>query len=188
MLLHDSYLRFIIKHNLSQGQYLLLHLVYHSRGDLINDYKKTFPTDDGSMIGEYWVKDLITRGFLVENAKGNLEIGIKFKIAFIDKYVACDEIYAIYPTHFKKDGVHIPLGAMDRNVFANLYDIAIMSSIAEHLEVIEDIIYAMKHELLNIGIEKFVKSKYWLAIRPKRKENSIKERTVTSQDHEYDDE
>lgn len=192
MLLHDSYLRFIIKNNLTQAQYLLLHLVYHERVDLIKEFKEAFPTnnpkEDTTMIGEYWVKDLINRDFLVTNAKGGLEIGMKFKIAFIDKYTACEEIYAIYPTHFKKDGVQIPLGAMDRNVFANLYDIAIMSSIQEHLEVVEDIKYAIKHDILNIGIEKFIKSKYWLAIRPKRKENLIKERTVTSQDHEYDDE
>lgn len=187
MLLHDSYLRFIIKNNLTQAQYLLLHLVYHERVDLIRDFKEAFPSEDSTMIGEYWVKDLINRGYLVQSPKGTLEIGMTFKVAFIDKYTACEEVYAIYPTHFKKDGVQIPLGAMDRNVFANLYDIAIMSSIAEHLEIMEDIKFAIKHELLNIGIEKFIKSKYWLAIRPKRKENNIKQRTVTSQDHEYDE-
>lgn len=188
MILHDSFVKFIIQHKLTQAQYLLLHLVYHERVDLIREFKTAFPSEDSTMIGEYWVKDLITRGFLVENSKGNLEIGLAFKLAFINKYTACEEIYAIYPTHFKKDGVQIPLGAMDRNVFADLYDIATMSSISEHLEIIEDIKYAIKHDILNIGIEKFIKSKYWLAIRPKRKENLIKERTVTSQDHEYDDE
>ena len=40
------------------------------------------------------------------------------------------------------NGVQIPLSSMDRNVFANLYEIAIMGSLEEHEEVLLDIKYA----------------------------------------------
>jgi len=185
MLQEDAYLKFLTEHRLTQNQYLLLHLVYKKRPDLISLYKETFPSGDNTMIGEYFTKDLFDKGFLETAKNGNIQITRKFLDIFINKHTASEEIFDIYPTHFVKDSVAIPLSAMDRNVFANLYDIAIGSSIAEHLEVIEDIKYGIQKEMLNIGIDKFLKSKYWMVLRPKRLENQIKERIQTSRDHEF---
>ena len=42
-------------------------------------------------------------------------------------------------TFIYSNGVQIPLSTMDRNVFANLYEIAIMGSLEEHEEIILDI-------------------------------------------------
>ena len=184
MLLEDSYVKFLIEHDLTQSQYLLLHLVHKGRVDLIRAYKAKFPSGDDTMIGEYMTKELFTKGFLQE-VNGKVSITTKFLEAFIDKHSAAEEIFAMYPTHFMKDGVQIPLSAMDRNLFANLYDIAIQSSILEHLEVVEDIKFAIGQDILNIGIDKFVKSKYWLVVRPLRLENQIKTNTVTRRDFEY---
>ena len=74
---------------------------------------------------------------------------------------------------------------MDRNVFANLYEIAIMGSLEEHEEVLLDIKYAKEKELLNIGIEKFLKSKYWLVIRKKRMDTREIKTTKTKADNEF---
>ena len=185
MISEDSYVKFVIEHGLTQNQYLLLHLVYKKRPDLIKDYKQAFPSGDSTMIGQYFIDDLFKKNFLEKKPDGTITVSAKFLEAFINKHSACDEIFEIYPTHWSKDGVLIPLSAMDRNVFANLYDKAISSSILEHLEVVKDINYAIQENLLNIGIDKFVKSKYWLIIRPKRLENVIKQDVYTIRDNEY---
>ncbi len=186
MIAEDAYVNFLIKYDLTQSQVLLLHLLYKKRVDLIRRYKEVFPNDDGTMIGEVFVNDLIKKGFLVKNPETeSIKLGTKFYEAFIDKDEACEHVFSIYPTHINKDGVELPLSAMDRNVFANLYDIYIKSSVDEHLEVIKDIEYAKQNNLLNIGIEKFLKSKYWLVLRPKRLEGVLKETTFLRADNEY---
>lgn len=185
MILEDSYIKFIIDNKLTQGQFLLLYLLYKNRPDLIKQYKERFPSEDGTMIGQYFIDDLFTRGFLEKLASGTIRVTKVFLEAFINKHTASDQIFDIYPTHFNMSGTTIPLTAMDRNLFADLYDIAIQSSIHEHLEIVEDIHYAIKHELLKIGIDKFIKSKYWTVIRPMRLENQIKERVQTIRDHDF---
>lgn len=185
MILEDAYVKFLIEHGLTQSQYLLLHLVYKERGDLIREYKLNFPSDDNTMIGQRWIDDLLTKGFLIKDHNDHIKIGKKFLDIFINKHTASEEIFNIYPTHFHKDGVEIPLSAMDRNVFANLYDTAIQSSVIEHLEVVEDIKFAILNNLLNIGLDKFVKSKYWLMIRPRRLTYKEKEDTTLRKDHDF---
>ncbi len=185
MILEDAYVNFLIKHDITQNQYLLLHLVHKKRWDLVKAYKDKFPSDDDTMIGEYLINDLIKKEFLKKDSNNAITLGQKFLEVFINKHNASEHIFDIYPTHFSKDGVSIPLSAMDRNMFANLYDIAIMSSTLEHLEVVKDIEYAIEHNLLNIGLEKFVKSKYWLTIRPKRLDTTEKQNTTTKLDANF---
>lgn len=186
MISEDAYVDFLVKYDLTQSQVLLLYLLYKNRVDLIRKYKEKFPTDSGTMIEEYFIKDLIRKEFLIENpTTGAIKLGEKFYLAFIDKHEACEHVFSVYPTHITKDGVDLPLSAMDRNVFANLYDTYIRSSIHEHLEVIKDIEYAKQNNLLNIGIEKFLKSKYWLILRPKRIEGKLKETIFLKADNEY---
>ena len=45
--------------------------------------------------------------------------------------------------------------------------------------------YGKEKELLNIGIEKFLKSKYWLAIRKKRMDTREIKTTKTKADNEF---
>lgn len=71
MLLEDKYVDFLIDNNLTQSQYLLLHLIYKKRTDLVIKYKEAFPSYDDSdtMIGEHYINDLINRNFLVWSKK-----------------------------------------------------------------------------------------------------------------------
>jgi DNA-binding MarR family transcriptional regulator len=185
MLLEDNYVDFLIENNITQSQYLLLHLLYKQKPHLIRKYKEAFPSEDGSMIGKYMIDDLINRGFLKENSKGNIEVTDKFLIIFVNKYIATDEIFEIYPTHTNIHGTNVPLTPMDRNVFANLYDICIQSSIKEHLIIIEDIKYGISKDLIKIGIDKFIKSKYWLVLRKQRLEDLNLERIDIIKDNEF---
>lgn len=184
MLLEDAYVPFLVQHDLTQSQYLLLHLIYKKRHDLIRLYKEKFPADDSSMIGQRLTQELFDKNWLVK--KGNIvEVSEKYLSAFINKHTAAEEIFSIYPAHWNNNGTIIPLSAMDRNVFANLYDRAIQGSIVEHIEVTRDIQYAIQYNLLNIGIERFVKSQYWSVIRPIRLANVIKESIPSIRDHEF---
>lgn len=168
MIQEEHYVNFLIEHDITQSQFLLLFLVYKDRKDLVIKYKKRFPSTDNSMIGEYLTTDLKNKGFLIENENKELSLSNKFKNIFIDKHIAANEIFNIYPSFYNKGEVDIPLITMDRNIFANIYEEAIMGSLEEHKQVKLDILYGMKNSMLNISIEKFVKSKYWLILRKKR--------------------
>lgn len=168
MLLEEQYVNFICKHKLTQGQFLLLFLLYKERIDLIQKYKKEFPADDGTMIGKYWLDDLITRGFLAKEGK-HTKVTVLFKQQFCNKIDVAEELLRVYPSTLEIDGKIVPLTAIDTIEVANLYIDKILDNREEHEEVLKDIQYAVQHNMINIGIKKFILSKYWLAIRQKRK-------------------
>lgn len=170
MLLEESYVKFLIKYNLTQSQFLMLYLIYKNRGDLMEEYTKAFPTDDNTMIGEYLINDLIKKEFIIQKG-GKYEIGKAFKDIFVDRRQATDDIYKIYPKYFHKTGTDFPLEIMDRNVFSKIYDEAILSNAEEHEKVLKDIEYGKRYNLLNISLEKFVKSQFWKSLREHRLQN-----------------
>lgn len=184
MILIDRYVKFLIDNQLSERQFLGLYLSYTKRNDLIELFKKNV-TNGMKIIPPNELSDLITKGFVKVDMYGNHIITDKFKAIFVDKHIATEQIYEIYPSFIYSNGVQIPLSTMDRNVFANLYEIAIMGSLEEHEEILLDIKYGKEKELLNIGIEKFLKSKYWLAIRKKRMDTREIKTTKTKADNEF---
>lgn len=167
MLLEERYVNFICDNKITQGQFLLLYLAYKKRMDLIVKYKQTFPADDGTMIGKFWLDDLIARGWL-ERIEENFKVSDKFKAIFCDKITVAEELFAIYPSTTEINGTIVPLTAVDLISIANLYDDAILNSITEHEEVLKDIRYGIDNNMINLSLMKFVQSKYWLAIRKKR--------------------
>jgi len=176
MILEERYIDFVCEHKLTQGQFLLLYLAYKKRMDLILKYRQTFPADDGTMIGKYLLDDLVNRGWM-EKIGDNLTVSTKFKGIFCDKIMVAEELFAIYPSTTEINGTIVPLTAVDLITIANLYDEIIMSSITEHEEVLKDIKYAIENNMINLSILKFIQSRYWLAIRRKR-------RSTTDDTHE----
>lgn len=175
MLLEERYIDFICDNKLTQGQFLLLYLLYKKRGDLIVKYKKHHPTEDvekdKSMIGEYWVNDLIAREYIVTievNGKNTYQVSDKFKAIFCNPIDVADELMHAYPGTMEIDGKIIPLTAIDTIVVANTYGKAILDSYQEHLEVLKDIQYGIENNMLSIGLKTFINSKFWLVIRKKR--------------------
>lgn len=187
MLLHDSYIQFLIDKNLTQSQYLLLHLIHNERPDLIRDYKAKFPSDDNTMIGEYYTNDLIKRGFIAYDKANKLYLTDLFLDGFCNKHSVTDEIFKIYPNFAEIQGKMIPLKLMDRIEFSKLYDTAIMSSMYEHREVMKDIEFGIENNLISMGIEKFLKAKYWLSIRPIRIQGKTKETIISKLDNEFNE-
>jgi len=168
MILTETYVEFLIEHKLTQSQYLLLQLVYENRLDLIKKYKKAFPTDNGKMISDYLLKDLFARRFLIKTKTGGFKLGERFYSAFVDIHKATDEIFDLYPPFINNNGVDIPLIAMDRKVFKEIYIKKINGSLREHEEIKKDIQYAIDHNLIKTGINKFLTSELWKAIRKLR--------------------
>lgn len=160
-------------------------MIHEKRFDLVRDYKNAFPCGDDSMIGEYLTKDLFNRGFIEETSAGKLKLTAKFLGIYINKHTATEEIFALYPAYWDNNGNQISLTAFDRNIFANLYDKDIQSSAIEHMEIVKDIEYGKEHGLLNIGIEKFLKSKHWLSIRTKRLGQQVIDDRQTYKDNDF---
>lgn len=169
----ERYVDFITKNKLTQAEFLFLYLLKRKRVDAIAKYKRAFPSDDGSMIGNRSMTDLIKRGFLIHLGEGekvsDYEVSGAFNDLFVqDKFEAADEVWKLYPPFVNIGGNDMTLTSCDRYEFAILYAEAIDYNVEEHKLVVEDIKYARDHGLLRISIEKFVRSKGWEAIRSKR--------------------
>lgn len=170
MILVEPYVKFLVKHDLTQEQLLFLLLVYTKRIDLIELYKKKF-SDNNQMISNYLINDLIEKDFLIVTHSG-YKLGIPFLDIFVDADIAVDELYKYYPDFYiNNNGVSIPLLGWDRNICKNIYIPKIMGNLKEHREILKDIEFGIKHKLLNIGINKFITSEFWKVLRKKRLEN-----------------
>lgn len=167
MILPDSYVNTLINLDITQAQLLFLILAHKNRTDLAIKYKKTFPIEDQSMIGKYYIDDLIKKELLVK-VGDRIEIGEKFKAIYMDKHGAADDIYEMYPAVYKENNKLIYLTLMDRNAFASLYEMFIQGSYAEHIEILKDLAYGIKNNMVTMKLEDFLKSKYWLTLRKQR--------------------
>lgn len=182
MILLEQYINFIIQHEITQEQYLLLHLLKDERMDLIKKYKKAYPTEEGSMIDKLSIKDLVNKGFLFKTEKG-FRLSEKILNIFVTPEVAVDQIYALYPAFIDSDkGVSIPLNSMDKRVFKEIYIPKIMGNVLEHKEILKDIQYGIDNALIRIGINKFLTSEQWLSFRKLREQENTTIITQTDED------
>ena len=185
----EPYINFIITHRITQEQFLLLHILYHERIDLLKKYKEAYPTEEGTMISTYQINDLMNKKFIIKTKTG-YKLGRKFLEIFIDADKATEEIYKLYPPFIERNGVNIPLTTMDRRVFAKIYINKIKGSYQEHEEIKKDIQYAINSQLIVTGIEKFLTSEQWKTFRKLRKsiEDSIISNTATDLIDDFDNE
>ncbi len=169
----NRYIPFIIKHKLTQPQFLLLYLLYKKEIHHINAYKKAFPTPDGSMIGDIPLKQLIDEGYLARiknhgNEKvlsGELILTDKFTYIFVDSFQAGEELIEAYPAFMVKQGNKMPLKFGDAGNIRKIYAIAISHSKEEHREVLKDVEYAKENGLIMGKLENFILSKAWNDVR-----------------------
>lgn len=166
----NRYVDFITKNKITQAQFLFLYLIRRKNYEAITKYKDAFPTEDGSMIGNTAKQQLIDEGFLVKVGEGisanDYAITDKFNHLFLkNHFEAADEFWKIYPSYVRINGNNIPLTNMDKYAFSNLYAERIDYSVQEHLEVLKDIEFGNKHNLIKSTIENFVRSESWNKIR-----------------------
>ena len=168
MIISERYVKFLVKHKISPEQYLLLHLLYENRKDLIEDYKIAFKGINERMVSDKGLKDLIEKGFIIKTFSGSYKLGRPFLDVFIDADKATEEVFKLYPPFINSRGVDIPLTAMDRKLFAKIYINKINKSYDEHSQILLDIQYAIDTGRISTGIEKFLVSEQWKVFRTLR--------------------
>lgn len=168
----ERYIKFITKNNLTQSQFLFLYLLHRKRFDLIKEYRNVFPSEDGTVIGKVLRNDLLDRGFIIKldenETAASYQIGAAFKAIFVDKFEAATEIKDLYPSFAISDGRKFPLTLVDVYEIASLYGERIGYEIAEHEEVKKDLQYGIEQGLVKCGLDKFIRSEFWKALRKLR--------------------
>jgi hypothetical protein len=176
MILTEPYINFLIENDITPTQFIVLTLLYEKEIKQIKRYKEAF-TDGKGILPKDQIENLVMRDFLVKTPKG-YKLGKEFTKIFVTSEKAVDEVYKAYPPFMTSDkGVPIPLTAMDREVFKQIYIPKIMGSLDEHKEVIEDLKYAVDNDLIKVGINKFVTSGQWLSFRQLRRSQTSTGRT-----------
>jgi hypothetical protein len=182
----DRYLAFLEEHDLVPQQFLLLECLMHNNRAAIIKYKKLFPIEDNTMIGKILFDELVQKEFIEiiesKNKKepqeddekrqvmaSHLRVTKKFSKLYTDKWEAADQIKEIYPAFLKSDGKVYPLTLWSEDTLRETYWKKIKGLHSEHLEVIEDITYALKHNLIKGKLQNFVESRAWLELRKIRK-------------------
>lgn len=168
----ERYVKFITNNKITQAQFLFLYLLYRKRYDLLKDYKNTFPSDDGTVIGKIARNDLLERKFIIkldeEEKATSYAIGSEFKKIFVDAFEATDELKSKYPAFITNNGVNYPLTLVDTYQLANIYGQRIGYEIAEHEEVLKDLQYGIDNNLIKGKLELFVRSEFWKPLRELR--------------------
>ena len=190
MINEERYLNFIIDNKVTQQQFLLLHLLFKNRWDLIELYKKAYPTNDGTIIGRQQTDLLLEKKLLQYTTDKAGKIHITISALFRDAYVKdidiADEIYKEYPDFYEStEGVRYPLLAFDRLSFAKIYLDAIKFSQVEHEEILEDIKYGRENGLIKIKIGNFLTSHYWKIIREIRKKEDEDEQNIIQDENDF---
>lgn len=176
-----NYTRFLIKSGLTQSQLLFLLLIKKKQKKLIKEYKKRFPTDDGTMIGKKWIKDLYDNGWITEN-NGIIKTTYKFNSLFLDELYNYRELIEVYPKFFTTDkGVKMPLVTGNEHELSRLYGAKLYGDLELHYEILDLVEYGRENNLLNFGIEKFIKSRFWIALK-EDKDKNIKKANIDFND------
>lgn len=179
MILTEEYVSFLLKHDITPTQYLVLTLFYERRFQLLNKYKKAI---NKAIISEEELNNLVDRELLIKDPKG-YKLGESFTRIFCTDDRAIEELYDLYPTFIvSKEGVNIPLSSMDRFTCKKIYIPAINGSAAEHKKVLEDVKYGIENNLITIGINKFVTSHHWKALRKHRESQTTTKPTIFDND------
>jgi hypothetical protein len=119
--------------------------------------------------------DLISRGIIEDHN----EIGKSFYDyyeldgQFLDMfslkvYPMCSELFDNYPTEFTNDGRTFLARTSSAEEISVEYLRAIRKDPEEHKKVIDDLKWAVKNNLIKVGLKKFVLVRYWEQIRKLR--------------------
>lgn len=162
-----EYVGFLCKHNMSGDQFLFCCLVYEKRFDLIYkvyNERGAFDRDE--------LRDLEDRGYVVNMNKGSdtfadmYVVTDKFKDGiYAEELVLWQEILSTYPQWIFIEGKRLPAQSTDLDLLRVIYFTKIGKSLKKHKEIVDLLIYASDHDLINMGIEKWIKGEQWKSIR-----------------------
>ena len=161
-----DYTDFLCRHNMSGDQFLFCCLIYEKRYNLIY---KIFNERGGFDRDE--LNDLEDRGYVINLNKENdtycdmYSVTDKFRDEMYgEESTMWQELTSTYPQFIFIDGKRIPAQSTDLDQLRVVYFSKIANSIKKHREIIQLLIYASDHDLVNMGIEKWIRGEQWKAI------------------------
>lgn len=162
-----EYSNFLCKHNMSGDQFLFCCLIYEKKLPLIY---KIFNERGGFDIDE--LRDLEDRGYVINLNKENntyadmYVVTDKFKEGiYEDEFLMWREMLSTYPQWIWIEGKRLPAQSADLDNLRVIYFSKIAKSPKKHREVIDLLAYASDHDLINMGIEKWIKGEQWRSIQ-----------------------
>lgn len=181
MIILEHYLTVLEDLKITQREFLVLLCIHEKDLDSIIRYKKLFQLGkDNSLLMSEEIKSLVDRKLLsVLDNKGimsSYKVSNNF-IKYFQKNKIIDEFFSTYPAYLKTANKNYPLKGVDKDEIGNLYYKKIKKSIFEHLEILEDLQYGLKNNLILVKIDNFVKSEGWLDIRKERTNNNTSKKT-----------
>ena len=173
---------FLVKHNLTTAQFYLLYCVHHSLYETMDLYRKSFPSNnpnDTSMIGKSATDDLFSRGFLIkEKVRDKIVDGTKkpvykysvgdtFKEVYVIDTIAFKELLSAYPNQVALPDKKGLIFTKNINVpeLRQVYIRKIEKNSFEHIEIIKDLQFAIKHKKVNFTLETFIREEKWEIFR-----------------------
>lgn len=177
----DQYVQTLVSLGITANQFLLCHLLYEDQEEEINAPQRKRAVANIYKYGQKnkWVRreieDLLSKGYLVDNnshKSWDKKDPALFSVTplFVSKvYTSLDkfwEIWEIYPKTIPSfDGRgSIKLKMCDPEELEEKYN-AIVKTKSLHKEIKELVLWAIDNNQMNMGIEKFIKSRGWSTLR-----------------------
>ena len=149
-------------------------LLSYKRSLMFGDKVKGIPVKD--------IADLVQRDIVIDlNDKGRkqydyYEISDEFNDLFRLHYKGLpQDIHDHYPHTFVSDGTSYVAKGCSEHDIALPYLKAINNNIEEHNEVLKDIEWGIKNNMIKLGLRKFVEGQYWKTLRVFRTKHLVKQ-------------
>lgn len=161
-----DYVEFLCKHNMSGDQFLFCCLIYERKFDLlykIHNERAAFDRDE--------LNDLEDRGYIINSNKSDDTYCDMYIVTdkFIDEIykqepLMWEEVINTYPHFMMIDGKRAPLQGGDLDTLKVIYLLKIIKSPSKHKKVMKCLHWAIEHDMIVMGLEKWVKGEQWRAI------------------------
>jgi hypothetical protein len=152
---------------MSGEQFLFCCLIYERKFNLIY---KIFNERGGFDIDE--LNDLADRGYVINLNKEDqtycdmYSVTEKFKKEIYgEEYSMWNELINTYPQFIFIEGRRIPAQSTDLDQLKVVYFAKIARSVKRHKEIIDLLTYASDHDMINMGIEKWIKGEQWKSVK-----------------------
>lgn len=171
-MIYDDFLKFLYKNKISPNQFTLCYMlsqVYNGKETpsikpIFYEFVANFP----KCFSEEEANDLIERGYLVNlDTNGKLRLDMlqatdKFnKLWFMDTFVGGEELWNLYPDWLYIKNTKVPAKSCSKDDVIGYYLKAINYNRKKHIMVLETLEKAIKDNMINSGIEKWVLSHQW---------------------------
>jgi hypothetical protein len=160
----DDYVEFLCEHKISSDAYMFMLLLALDEIKLLYEY-----VEKNRGLQKKELNNLVERGYLInDNSVKNqyffdtFNVSPRFKSILVDKANSiADEAWSAYPTHIWVEGTRYNARNIDKEEFTKKYMNKILNSRRNHKKVLEAIEYGKTHDLLNVGLKKFIATEMW---------------------------